>query len=232
MRGQNTSWPLPHSIWKLIVEDRYVDFAKLFASMDPGYDPNDDLKDFGGGYALVKKDYLSAKWAIHTESDWIRVFTAWESGVTILYPHRKDELSEYRHRVDNIFCAAHDDPLAAIDFDAEVRQHYEKCPFHMDDYNALQAPLLAQMFHARSHGLKRGPDTQAGSSSAPSKRASVICHNWNFGSCADPCVNRRKHGTCSECGNQHCALDSEPCFNLLQSRRTKNTSSGISGDHT
>jgi len=136
MRAQNISRTLPCLIWKLIIEDQYVEFTKLFASMDPGYDSNDDPKDFGGGYALVKKDHLSAKRAVCTESDWIQVFSAWESGVTILYPHRKDELLGYRHQVDNIFRAAPEDPLAAIDFDVEAWQHYEKCPFHMDDYNA------------------------------------------------------------------------------------------------
>jgi hypothetical protein len=37
--------------------------------MDPGYDPYDVQKDFGGGYALVKKDHLSVKRPVHTESD-------------------------------------------------------------------------------------------------------------------------------------------------------------------
>lgn len=219
MRGQNLSQPLPRSVWRLIIEDRYVDFSKLHASMDPGYDPNDEPKDFGGGYALVKKDHLIAKRPIRTESDWIRVFSAWESGVTTLFPHRKSELMEYRRHVDNVFRAAPQDPTAAIDFDVEARHHYEKNPFRMDDINKLQAPLLAQMFRGRSGGLKRGHDGQTGPSSPSSKRASVICHNWNFGSCADPCVNRRKHGTCSECGEQHRALDSESCFALLQARR-------------
>ena len=31
------------------------------ASMDPGYDPSNKSKDFGGRYALVKKDHLIAK---------------------------------------------------------------------------------------------------------------------------------------------------------------------------
>jgi hypothetical protein len=102
----------------------------------------------------------------------------------------------------------------------------------MDDYNALQAPLLAQMFRARSHGLKRGSNSQAGTSSTPSKRASVICLNWNYGLCTDPCVNRRKHGSCSECGNQHRARDYDPCFTLLQARRGKTNDSSINEDHT
>jgi hypothetical protein len=150
--------------------------------------------------------------------------------VIILYPHRKAELLGYRRQVNGIFRAAPDDSLAAIDFDIEARQHYEKCPFHMDDYNALQAPLLAQMFRARSHGLKRGSETQAGWSS--SKCATVICRNWNYGSCADPCANRRKHGTYSKCGDQHRALHSEPCSELLQTRPSKGITIGMASDHT
>lgn len=129
IRVQNVSQPLPCSIWKLIIEDRYVYFTKLYASMDPGYDPNDEPKDFGGGYVLVKKDHFLAKRPIRTESDWIRVYAAWESRVTILYPHRKTELLGYRRHVDNIFRAAPQDPIAAIDFDVEAGQHYEKNSF-------------------------------------------------------------------------------------------------------
>lgn len=52
--------------------------------------------------------------------------------------------------------------------------------------------------------VKHGHEGQTGPSSSSSKWASVICHNWNFGSCTDPCINHRKHDTCSECGDQHC----------------------------
>jgi len=230
MRGQNISQLLPQLIWKLIIEDQYVDFAKLFASMDPGYNPYDDPKDFGGGYALVKKDHLLVKQPVHTESDWICIFWAWESGVIILFPHCKAELLGYHRCINNIFCAAPEDPLAAIDFDIEAQQHYKKSPFHMDDLNALQAPLLAQMFRAHSHGLKHSSDSQAGPSPS-SKCASVICHNWNYGSCADACINCQKHGTCLECGSQHQALDSDPCFTLLQAHHNKSTSVTAADDH-
>jgi hypothetical protein len=45
--------PLPRTFWRKILLDSFVDFEKLFASMDKGYDHHDDPKDFGGGYALV-----------------------------------------------------------------------------------------------------------------------------------------------------------------------------------
>jgi hypothetical protein len=51
--------PLPQTFWRKILLDAYVDFEKLFASMDKGYDHHDDPKDFGVGYALVKRSKLS-----------------------------------------------------------------------------------------------------------------------------------------------------------------------------
>ena len=92
MHGQEIEQPLPRSIWKYIIEDRYVDFEKLFAAMDPGYDPNDVPKDFRAGYALIKKEHASAKHPVRTESEWIRIYAAWKDGVTFLYPHRDSEL--------------------------------------------------------------------------------------------------------------------------------------------
>jgi len=61
MQFQPLDQPLPWSIWKLIIQDQYVNFKKLFAVTDPSYDHNDEAKDFGNGFALVKKDYAIAK---------------------------------------------------------------------------------------------------------------------------------------------------------------------------
>jgi hypothetical protein len=55
MRAQDLAQPLARSIWKSIIEDRYVDFEKLFATMEPSYDPNDDAKDFAGGLHHYQK---------------------------------------------------------------------------------------------------------------------------------------------------------------------------------
>jgi len=227
MRGQEIGQPLPRSVWKSIIEDRYVDFEKLFAAMDPSYDPYDAPKDFGAGFVLIKKDHASAKRSIHTESEWNRVFAAWKDGVSILYPHRGSELQGYLKIVNDVFRAAPRDPLAAINFDAEVRKRYENSPYRLDDRNQVQLPLLSQMFHAgaRSRIEKRSSGAVPLSGNSP-KRNAIPCHNWNFGTCEDPCANRRKHGSCSECGGPHRAKDSGPCFPLLQARRGKGTRAG------
>jgi hypothetical protein len=50
--------PIPWSIWRDILLDKYVDFKKLYAGMDRGYDHDDEPKDFMSGYSIVKKDYI------------------------------------------------------------------------------------------------------------------------------------------------------------------------------
>jgi hypothetical protein len=88
--------PLPRTIWRKILLDHFIDFEKLFASMDKGYDHHDDPKDFGAGYALVKKDQAFSKRPLRTEADWIRVFSAWCAGVAFFFPHREAELRDYQ----------------------------------------------------------------------------------------------------------------------------------------
>jgi hypothetical protein len=93
----------------------------------------------------------------------------------------------------------------------------------MDDRLHTNAPLLTEMFKPSSRTLGKRGSSSAAVGSGP-KRATVICINWNFGRCSDPCTNRRKHGSCSECGADHRAKDNAPCFTSLQARRVGGTS--------
>ncbi|KAG6874890.1 hypothetical protein C0993_011762, partial [Termitomyces sp. T159_Od127] len=67
--------------WKLVIMDHYVDFEKLYATLDKAYDHNDEPKDFMGGFSLVKKDHAVARHPISSESDWSRTFDAWMAAV-------------------------------------------------------------------------------------------------------------------------------------------------------
>lgn len=212
--------PIPRSIWRKIIQDQYVDFEKLFASMDAHYNHDDEPKELPGGYALVKKDQLSARRVVHSEADWIRIFSAWESGVIMVYPHRVSELQVYRRAVMDLFRAAPSTPQVAIRFDVDVRDRYSKSFFRLDDRGQLNIPLMAQMFRPNSSSAtstKRS--APSGSTPAPSKRVTIPCENWNLGNCEEPCENRRKHGICSECGGQHKEREQEKCYTLLQARR-------------
>jgi hypothetical protein len=224
MQRQQLEEPIPRSIWKEIVQDRFVNFRKLFAAMEPGYDHHDEPKDFHGGFALVKKDQAVAKKPVVTEADWTRVFGTWVVGVTLVYPHREEELQGYRRIVMELFRAVPNDPSVAINFDVDVRARYAKEPFHMDDRNRINIPLFAQMFNTAHTPAKR-PGSSALSPNNP-KRANVACINWNYGRCADPCENRRKHGDCSECGGKHRARDVPACYAALQANKGKGAGYG------
>lgn len=52
--------PISRSIWRLIILDHYIDFEKLYATLDKGYDHNDEPRDFAGGFSIVRKDYATA----------------------------------------------------------------------------------------------------------------------------------------------------------------------------
>jgi len=80
------------TVWHKILMDHFVNFEKLFASMDKGYDHHDDPRDFGAGYTLVKKDQAFTKHPLHTEADWTHVFAAWSTGVAFLFPQWDEEL--------------------------------------------------------------------------------------------------------------------------------------------
>jgi hypothetical protein len=95
--------PLPQTFWHKILLDSYVNFKKLVASMDKGYDHHDDLKDFGAGYPLVKKDQAFSKCPLQTEVDWIRVFGAWSLGVGFFFPHCEAKLRDYQTIIMDLF---------------------------------------------------------------------------------------------------------------------------------
>lgn len=103
MQRQPMPDPLPRSIWKDIILDKYVEFEKLFAGMDRGYDHDDEPKDFGGGYAIVKRDHFRARRPVQSESEWTRVARSWKHGVELLYPHRKAELDTYLEIIEELF---------------------------------------------------------------------------------------------------------------------------------
>ncbi|KAJ3773564.1 hypothetical protein FB446DRAFT_641380 [Lentinula raphanica] len=214
--------PLPRSIWKLILKDEFVSFEKLLAGIDPSYDQQDEGKDFGAGYTLVKTDHLSAKKPVVSESDWNRAFDAWRNGVVQAYPHRKDELFNYGQGISNLFRNFAHDPSIPIRADHEVRERYHKSPFRLDDANRTQAAVMA-LVHRTSVGIRSKRPSDSSPSSRSSKRSGgAICLNWNGARCDDPCINGRRHGTCSICRGKHRAFDSPDCKSEYLSRRARN----------
>lgn len=226
MQQQPLDDPIPRSIWRDIIQDRFVNFEKLFASMDRGYDHHDEPRSFHGEFALVRKDQFVLKKPLLTEAQWIRVFSSWSKGVVLVYAHREQELEAYKRFVMDLFRAIPQNPAMAIAFDVEARDRYSKTPYLMDDRLQLNSPLIAVQFHsspsAASSKRLIGPPA-----ATTTKRSKIICENWNADRCSDPCINSRRHGECCECGGKHRAIDSSDCIPAFQVRRSRRMSSSV-----
>ena len=87
MQSQPLQDPIPCSIWRKILRDEFVDFEQLYGSTNQNYSHQDDHEEFAGGFVLSRKEQVFSKKFICTEADWSRIYSAWEAGVILLYPH-------------------------------------------------------------------------------------------------------------------------------------------------
>lgn len=219
VQGDNFKTPLPRGIWKDIFLDKFIHFDKLFAAIEFGYDWADEAKDFGDGFSLVRKDHYHARKPVWLESEWTRIFEVWRRATITAYPHRDEELEEYREMVLDLFRAAEGHLSIAIKFDADVWERYSRSPFRLNSRDHTSTQLLAQMFSGLPGNPKKRvfPQDFQGT-----RRTDTICENWNLGKCLEtPCRFRHIHGICSECSGTHRAKDHDTCINKLQARRSR-----------
>ncbi|KAJ8072826.1 hypothetical protein PM082_016385 [Marasmius tenuissimus] len=125
--------PVPHSIWKEVILDRYVNFDKLNHTLQPGYNQSDEPKLELGDLVISDKSRISSKKPVTTVSDWGRVFGAGAEAVTIIYPHRKTELRAYHFLMSTFFRNHPGNPLVGIRLDDRIQESYLRCPFRLDD---------------------------------------------------------------------------------------------------
>ena len=222
-QGRKVQEPVANSIWKLIILDKYVDFEKLYVTLDPDYNPNDEAKDLNERFTLLEKNSISSRRSVLTEAEWMRLFDLWACATLHFYPHRKAELSSYRELIVSMFRAA-SSPSPAIKYDRDSRERYSRQPYHLDSSkDVLPFPLLSQLLSYAQNpsppspsGKRRSGDAQEGRR----KRSETVCQNWNLGACdGDACNYGRRHNVCSECGEPHRAKDKAECYTTLNRRR-------------
>ncbi|KAM5532491.1 hypothetical protein V8D89_013844, partial [Ganoderma adspersum] len=169
--------PLPKAIWRDVLANKYVNFEKLYAAIDSGFDHDDDAKDFAGGYVLLKKDQANARKPVESETDWTRVFDAWASVVKLVYRHRESEVDTYKHLILKIFRARRSEPHVAILIDHDVQEDYAKSPFYLDNHAHSDIPLFTHLVNSspvQSSSAKRPGSLMA--RIAPAKHATTPFH--------------------------------------------------------
>ena len=97
-----------------------MDFERLYGSTNQNYSHQDDHEEFAGGFVLSRKEQMFSKKFICTEADWSCIYSAWEAGVILLYPHRLSELQKYQQTIIDLFRATPHKLSVAILFDIEV----------------------------------------------------------------------------------------------------------------
>ena len=230
-QGRKVQEPIANSIWKLVILDKYVDFEKLYVTLDPEYNPNDEAKDLNEKFFLLEKNSISSKRSVLTEAEWMRLYDIWASATLQFYPHRRDELSSYRELIVNMFRAS-ESPFPAIKYDRDSRERYSRQPYRLDSSkDVLPFPLLTQLLAysstpSTSGGKRRSGDAQEGRR----KRSETICQNWNLGACeGDTCRYSRRHNVCCECGEPHQAKDRPDCHAALNRRRQQQRGTAARG---
>jgi hypothetical protein len=218
MQAQRLREPLLRAIWKLVVLDKYVDFEKLHALQQQGfnysYDTRDDLR--GSGFALVKKDHITSQWPVQTEAEWKHLYSGWVVAVLLLYPHQREELDYYHNFVNNLFHTAPHNPSSGISFDTVVQDRHTKEPFRMDNPMYLLLFMVSHTLAGLSKASRGSKCPSSTSENPSSKRMEQVCENWNLRICKDLCKNCYKHGICSECSQPHTANTINTCATKLK----------------
>ena len=88
-QGRRMREPIANSVWRLVILDKYVDFEKLYVTLDPGYNPNDEAKELSDHFTLLEKNTITSKRSVLTEAEWMRLYDVWVDAVLHFYPHRK-----------------------------------------------------------------------------------------------------------------------------------------------
>jgi hypothetical protein len=231
-QGRKMREPVANSIWRLVILDKYVDFEKLYATLEPGYNPNDEAKELGDNFTLVEKNSVSSKRPVLTEAEWMRLYDIWVDAVLHFYPHRRVELASYRELVINMFRATVS-PFPAIKYDRDSRERYSRQSCHLDSSkDVLPFPLLSQLLSHASppSSSSRGSKRKSADDEAPKKRSETVCRNWNKGSCeGDSCRFGRRHNECCECGGHHRAKDRSECKAAFNSRQQPRSTAARGG---
>jgi hypothetical protein len=234
-QGRKVQEPVANSIWRLVILDKYVDFEKLYATLDPSYNPNDEAKELNDKFTLLEKNSISSKRSVLTEAEWMCLYDIWVGAVLHFYPHRKAELSSYRELIISMFRAT-TSPFPAIRYDRDSRERYSRQPYRLDNSkDILPFPLLSQLLSYAQPSSAPSSDNKrsGGGQEGPRKRSETICQNWNLGTCeGDTCRYHRRHNRCSECSQPHRAKDRSECFLALNRRRQQGREKAAKGGRT
>jgi hypothetical protein len=197
---------LPESIWKTVCEGGYVNFAKLNGGRDAPLTM--DESEHRVGDLVIRSQNQNRTVPVTNFLQWDWCYDQYQTAVGIAYPHRIDELAEYRKIIKGLFNAqlesAH---TLVIDYDSTLRGMVGgNARFKLTD-NQLHSICNNRFFSAT--GVKSSIKGSKGGLTTPqaSSSSDEACRNWNRGECHR--TNCRYRHICTGCAGSH-TLDKCP----------------------
>ena len=193
---------LPKSVWTAILENGYVDFAKINGSRDAVV--VEEHSSAFGEFVVSTKD-RSPSSPVKAYYEWDLCYELFSQAVAIAYPHREPELKKYRRLILQIF---NDHSLAAhpqvILYDQNIRFKIAgNAQLRLTD-DATHQSMYNRFFSAS--GIRNCFSGPQNGSSAPRKSEPVsneVCRNWNRGTCTRPAGTCKFRHQCSDCRGSH-----------------------------
>ena len=113
---------IPPSQWDRILKGESVDLNQILSSMH--FVQLDEERKGRLGRAEVVFTVAECKRQVKTGSEWSSAFRRMSKAVVFLFPHRREELSEYAEHVEGLFAAKHTNAHSkVILYDQSVRNH-------------------------------------------------------------------------------------------------------------
>ena len=195
---------IPSSQWDRIIRGESVDLHQILSSMH--FIQFDEERKGRVGGAEVVFAIAESKRQVKTGGEWSAAFRRLAKAVVFLFPHRKEELSEYAEHIEGLFAAKHVNAHSkVILYDQSVRNRVGGGQnILLTDYqsfiNLSEAILHADGIEYRGNGKgssKGGKGSDEGGSTAKKE----VCRRFNS---QDGCRFTEeecyyKH-TCKKCG--------------------------------
>ncbi|VDC04894.1 unnamed protein product [Peniophora sp. CBMAI 1063] len=150
----------PNSLWKDVLCNKYVDFAKVFAAVYATHgESRETISKHGDMELLLEKTSSRSSRPITSHAEWAIAWQSYKRAVSFAYPHRESELAAYESHITELFISISHAAGSVILYDSAVRVHAaSRNDVYLGDFDAYKG------IHLRYINRPSGGSTSSGGS--------------------------------------------------------------------
>jgi hypothetical protein len=192
----------PESELYNIIRGRVVNFDVVFSGWYSDK-PEDDLEQTLGKFKIKVTGEGEPSKTVKTSQDWGVAFSLFEAAMLFAFPHRKDELNDYRTYIHQKFARnASKFHSRIIAFDRAIRKRVSRRrDLQLSDIGAF-ADLCDDYFSSSGRAVNDETGTSGGAG-VKRRRATgpECCKRWNHKTCSRSDGTCTYRHACSKCGS-------------------------------